>query len=267
MSKRRIELPSLAAHEPQSCMYTIPSPRHLYWFCIEDYYSLTDTVLIYVMIVAAVSSLFYTKPLMKILSNFDTKLYDTLKEQYLKQYGSDNVMIVRRASIFFWLYIMFPLMVMLCVLAFMAWLSFGVTIRDPTLENILHIGSLVSSLVILVVRWSRILLRYFDYTMDFCIITPKELVSYNQAWLFNRHTEIIDTEKIKTINKIPQWFFGSIFNFANIVFLSEWDKDIGDIALSFVEDPEETYKQVRRIIEPHLNQQAGEQIFVKKEQI
>lgn len=104
------------------------------------------------MIVAAVSSLFYTKPLMKILSNFDTKLYDTLKEQYLKQYGSDNVMIVRRASIFFWLYIMFPLMVMLCVLAFMAWLSFGVTIRDPTLENILHIGSLVSSLVILVVR-------------------------------------------------------------------------------------------------------------------
>ncbi len=204
---------------------------------------------------------------MRILSNFDTKLYNTLREQYLEQYGSENVMIIRRASIFFWLYIMFPLMVMFCVLAFMSRLAFGITMADQTLENILHIGSLVSGLIILIVWWCRILLRYFDYTMDFCIITPKELVSYNQAGLFNRHTEVIDTEKIKTINKIPQWFFGSIFNFANIVFLSEWDKDIGDIALTFVENPEETYKQVRRIIEPHLNQQAGEQIFVKKEQI
>lgn len=102
-----------------------------------------------------------------------------------------------------------------------------------------------------------------DYTMDFCIITPKELISYNQSWLFNRHTEIIDTEKIKTINKIPQWFFGSVFNFASIVFLSEWDMDTWDISLNFVEQPEHTYKEVRKIIEPHLNTQAGEAIFVK----
>jgi hypothetical protein len=232
---------------------------------MEDYYSLTDTVLILVMIVISVSSFNLTPQEMKILSNFDTKLYDTLKEQYLEQYGSDNVMIIRRASIFFWLYIMAPIVMMLAVLVLMWWLSFGVTLKDQALENIVHIWSLILWLSVLLFRGTRILLRYFDYVMDFCIITPKELVSYNQEWLFNRRTEIIDTEKIKTINKIPQWFFGSIFNFANIVFLSEWDKDIGDIALDFVENPEEVYKAVRQIIEPHLNQQAGEQVFVKKE--
>jgi hypothetical protein len=56
---------------------------------------------------------------MKILSNFDTKLYDTLKKQYIDQYGSENVMIIRRASIFFWLYIMTPLVMMLAVLVMM----------------------------------------------------------------------------------------------------------------------------------------------------
>jgi len=99
--------------------------------------------------------------------------------------------------------------------------------------------------------------------MDYCIVTPRELVAYNQSGIFNRHTEIIDTEKIKTINKIPQWLFGSLFNFASLIFLSEWDNDIGDINLNYVENPEETYKKVRMIIEPHLNQQAGEQVLIK----
>ena len=189
---------------------------------------------------------------MKILSNFDTKLYENLKQDYVKQYGSENVMVIRRASIFFWLYIMFPLLLLLTVLAFITWLAFGIVINDQTMESIIHIGSLLTGLIILIVRWCRILLRYFDYTMDFCIITPKELVSYNQSGLFNRRTEVIDTEKVKTINKIPQWFFGSMFNFASLVFLSEWDNEVGDISLNFVENPEEVYKQIRQLIEPHL---------------
>jgi len=40
------------------------------------------------------------------------------------------------------------------------------------------------------------------------------------------------------------------------VFLSEGDMETGDISLNFVEDPENTYKEVRKIIEPHLNKQA-----------
>lgn len=191
---------------------------------------------------------------MKILSNFDTSLYDKLRDDYISQYGAENVMIIRRASIFFWLYIILPLVLLLWAMALIIWIAVVVDVRDEALQAVIQIVCILLGLGILAVWWWRILRRYFDYTMDFCIITPKELVSYNQAGLFNRHTEIIDTEKIKTINKIPQWLFGSIFNFANLVFLSEWDKDIGDISLNFVENPEKTYKQVRNIIEPHLNQ-------------
>lgn len=275
MSKRRLELPSLTAHEPQSCMYTIPSPRHF----IVDFVCKTDIVLSHyvctVIIVIAVSSYFcdhraltndlstYYSIFMKILSNFDTRLYDEMKNDYINQYGRENVMFIRRASIFFWIYIVAPLIAMLSVIAVMMWLSFWVTINDTALHNIVQIGSLTGWVIILGFRGCSILKRYMDYTMDFCIITPKELVSYNQSWLFNRHTEIIDTEKVKTINKIPQGFFGSIFNFANLVFLSEWDMDVGDISLNYVENPEQVYKEVRKIIEPHLNKQAWEQVFVK----
>lgn len=200
---------------------------------------------------------------MKILSNFDTKLYDQLKQDYIAQYGRENVMFITRASIFFWLYIIAPATMMVVVLVALLWLSFGITIKDETLQSIIQIWSLIAAVSILFIWGCRIIRKYMDYTMDFCIITPKELVSYNQSGLFNRHTEIIDTEKVKTINKIPQWFFGSIFNFANIVFLSEGDAEIGDISLNFVENPEEVYKKVRLIIEPHLNQKAMEQFVTK----
>ena len=89
---------------------------------------------------------------MKILSNFDTKLYENLKQDYIKQYGSENVMVIRRASIFFWLYIMFPLLLLLTVLAFITWLAFGIVINDQTMESIIHIGSLLTGLIILIVR-------------------------------------------------------------------------------------------------------------------
>lgn len=232
---------------------------------MQDCYSLTHTVLIVVMIATIVSSSFWSILIliMKILTNFDTRLYDALKQDYINQYGPENVMIIKRASIFFWIYIIVPLILLLIVMSFILWLAFGINIADESLQMIIHIVSGIIWIWVLRVRWFRITKRYMDYTMDFCIITPKELVSYNQSWLFNRQTEIIDTEKIKTINKIPQWFFGSIFNFASLVFLSEWDMDTGDISLNFVENAEETYKQVRMIIEPHLNKIAGETIFVK----
>lgn len=76
---------------------------------------------------------------MKILSNFDTKLYDELKQDYINQYGRDNVMFIRRANIFFWLYIVAPLIAMISVITLMMWLSFGITINDATLYNIVQI--------------------------------------------------------------------------------------------------------------------------------
>jgi hypothetical protein len=78
---------------------------------------------------------------MKILSNFDTKLDDNLIQDYIAQYGEENVMVIRRAAIFFWLYIMLPLMALLCVIVLIARLSFGLDLQDQTMENIIHIAS------------------------------------------------------------------------------------------------------------------------------
>jgi len=118
---------------------------------------------------------------MKILSNFDTRLYDELRDEYIGKYGSRNVMIIRRASIFFWLYIMVPLLGLIVVQIALLRLAFGMSVPDTTLSAVIQITSLVIALGLLFYRGYRIVKRYFDYAMDFCIITPKELVSYNQA--------------------------------------------------------------------------------------
>jgi len=41
--------------------------------------------------------------------------------------------------------------------------------------------------------------RYVDFKMDFLIVTPKEVMKYDQHGVFSRTAEKISADKIKTI--------------------------------------------------------------------
>jgi uncharacterized membrane protein YdbT with pleckstrin-like domain len=69
----------------------------------------------------------------------------------------------------------------------------------------------------------KLLKRFIDYKMDFAIITPKEIVSYNQTGIFSRSSRSLDVDKIKTISVDKKGLLRSIFNFGSIIFLSEGD--------------------------------------------
>lgn len=106
--------------------------------------------------------------------------------------------------------------------------------------------------------WIKVLKRYFDYKMDFCVVTPQEIVSYNQRGLLNRNSRTIDADKIKTVTADASGMVNSLFNFGNIRFLSEGDNaDGGDITLNYVHDVNETKNIVRNLIEPHLQKHAS----------
>lgn len=204
---------------------------------------------------------------MKIFSNFDTRLYSRMHREYDEKYGEEHVVVVKRSRMYFLVYVLVPLILLLSTYWICWYIMFSVLpqIGDELLSNLASIMILILLLWVTVRYWLWVIAKLIDYAMDFCIITPYEIVYYNQDWILNRRTEIIDTEKIKTITKDSSWFIKSFLNYWDIVFLSEWDKDIWDISLDWVENPEEMYQKVRKIIEPHMNAELREKISKTKQ--
>lgn len=73
--------------------------------------------------------------------------------------------------------------------------------------------------------------------MDFVIITPDQLVSYDQEWVLTRTTRSLELRKIKTVNVVTDGWLSSVFGYGSIVFLAEWDMQHGDIKLNFIMKP------------------------------
>ena len=69
----------------------------------------------------------------------------------------------------------------------------------------------------------NILKKYIDYKMDYCIITPEDIVLAEQSGIFKRQIRTLDTSKIKSISVYKKRFFMSVFNNGSIVFMSDGD--------------------------------------------
>lgn len=106
--------------------------------------------------------------------------------------------------------------------------------------------------------WSGIFKKYLDYKMDFCVVTPNEVAMHNQSWLLKKNSRIIDADKIKTVSADTGGIMKSIFNFWNLIFLSEGDPSMGmgDISLNYVYAANDMQNKVRDIIEPHLQKNS-----------
>jgi len=81
---------------------------------------------------------------------------------------------------------------------------------------------LIVFLVLFIPLWLKLLKKYIDYILDFILITPGILVHYDQEWLLSRKWRTIDVEKIKTVTVNKSWLIRSMFNFWNIIILTEW---------------------------------------------
>lgn len=85
--------------------------------------------------------------------------------------------------------------------------------------------------------------------MDFVIITPDQLVSYDQAWILKRTTRSLELRKIKTINVVTDGWLSTFFGYGSIVFLAEGDVQNGDIQLNFILKPAQLRKTIYLLIE------------------
>ena len=89
---------------------------------------------------------------------------------------------------------------------------------------------------------------YVDYTMDFLIVTPKELIKYNQEWLLHRETENIPASKIKSISIKKDGLMNSFFDIGSIVFLAEWNDEKGDIVMQDIDAIEYIEKKIKHVM-------------------
>lgn len=191
---------------------------------------------------------------MKFLSNFDTELQNQVVHKYVEMYGKESVFCIHRARIF-WVFYCFTPAIALIALVIILFLLFSVDTGDGAFNSLKNVLVLLGIAFVIFVGGMRILKKYFDYKMDFCVITPQEIASYNQSGILRRNSRTIDADKIKTVSVDCSGFVKSFFNFGDIKFLSEGDAaDGGDITLHFVFDPNETKNKVRNLIEPHLQE-------------
>lgn len=95
---------------------------------------------------------------------------------------------------------------------------------------------------------------YFNYKMDFLIITPKEVIKYDQEGVFSRDVEKIHSSKVKSVSIRKSGFIDSFFDIGTIVFLAEAGDLSGDgeIKMEYVKATEVEQK-VRHVLRMDRN--------------
>lgn len=171
---------------------------------------------------------------MKIFSNFDTTLKRRTFARYQKQFGHGNVVLIVKWRLFWIEKIFMPLVFYVVMSSGILYLFYYFLWYDGFLYGGIPLVSL--GLFILA---GPLLTRYIEYKMDFSVVTPKLLITYDQKWIFRRNIKTINTLNIKTVSVEKVWFWYSLFNTWDLVFLSEWwDMQHGEVVLHYISKPE-----------------------------
>lgn len=187
---------------------------------------------------------------MKILSNFDTNLSSELYNNYVKKYWKNNTLILFRNKVYLFLYVIIPaLFYFFSISLVYYYLWYSITFDDQFIESVKRsFINLVFIISFIPVFW-KLLKRIIDYWMDYTIVTPDDIVHYDQNGFFSRDARTLSTSKLKTITVEKDWLLRSLFNFWNIKFLSEWDNARSwDIHIFYIYDPDNVKYKIREII-------------------
>ncbi len=160
---------------------------------------------------------------MKILSTFDSNFKQEIVNKNVEKYWKENVFLISHGKFYYYFYILLPI-----IFSFV-WLLFYMTIFFYLLSSISSefktayiLFWIVVFLILFIPLWFKLLKKYVDYILDFIVITPKNLIHYDQEWILSRKWRTIDVEKIKTLTVNKNWLLRSVFNFWNIIILTEW---------------------------------------------
>lgn len=180
---------------------------------------------------------------MKIFSSFDTRFKQNTLNEKKQRYGDDKVHLLEKSSFFFLHKIVLPIfysIIFAVIIAFVISHFFLVSSSNATIIGIIIF--IVTALSFSLFR------RYIDYKMDYCIITPDEIIFTEQTGIFNRGIMTLDTVKVKSISIQKNSIIQSIFNDGSIVFMSDGEDKLWEIIVDYIHDPESNKWIIHEII-------------------
>lgn len=189
--------------------------------------------------------------MVRLFSNFDTSAPTKNYAAAVHEFGFDKVVFLRRHKLYFYLYTLIPAVSAMILMILVVISFFRLDNKTAQQGNILANNAL--QIITLLVIFYMVLLaraRYFNYTLDYTIITPTYISSYDQQGIFNRKIITIEPSKIKTINFSSHGIINSLFNFGNIDILLEWDENgKWEIVMNFIYDPEWVKRKIQELTE------------------
>lgn len=195
--------------------------------------------------------------MVKLLSNFDTKAPAKNYAEAVQEFGFDKVVFLRRHKLYFILYTLIPVWTAVIMMGIMVISMMYTGSVETWLGNFVAQRSVQIILVLLVIYLLLLArARYFNYILDYTVVTPTYISSYNQTWIFSRKIRTIEPSKIKTIDFSSKWIINSIFNFGDIIILLEWD-ELGqwEINISFIANPEDIKEKIKDLTNSSVPQQ------------
>jgi len=189
---------------------------------------------------------------MKIFSTFDTQLKEETLSLEIEKHGEKSVHMIHRSKLFLLLNTIVPI---LQAVLFTTIIIISIHYLLPDFNYPTLTGTIIGTLVCLIL-YNNAISWYIDYTMDYCIITPDDIILTQQKWFLSRLVRTLDVAKIKSIHTEKHSLLHSIFNTWKIVFMSDGDEEqLWEIAFEYISDPEWQKKRIQRIISENMYRQ------------
>jgi hypothetical protein len=180
---------------------------------------------------------------MKIFSAFDTQFKKKSMIEEQKKYGINKVHLLEKSSFFFFKNIFIPLFIVIWTTILSGYISIEYLKTLPWVTIIIMIF-----IFIIWFLYATLFKNYIDYKMDYCIVTPEEIILTEQSWLFKRAVRTLDAKKIKSIYIQKKNLIDSLFNDWSIIFMSDGDELMWEIVLEYIYDPEKKKEKLQDII-------------------
>jgi membrane protein YdbS with pleckstrin-like domain len=170
---------------------------------------------------------------MKLLSNFDTQLKQQLYQESVEQFDTEHVLLIQRSRFFYWTRVWVPMIALLLMIFWAIAALYYFQIREVPI--LITIGLVL--LALLYQAWRGVWPDYVDYSMDFMIVTPQEVMMYDQDGVLHRSSQRIHVRNIKNITTSKTGFLQSLFDLGTITFISELGdhEGQGEISMDMVD--------------------------------
>jgi len=189
---------------------------------------------------------------MKFLSNFNTKLDKELYAKACAQFGDGKVLVIRRDPIYLWLKVILPSIWRIVGVCVLIWIELRL-LDAWIIDRMMMLFASVLIAIVWIIWIFHACSKLMDYYMDFTIVTPRHIVSYDQSGIFTRSSISLDLTNLRSVNEQKWWILRSIFNYGTIVFFSEGDYgdmsgNNGTITLNYINYPRKVRETIMNII-------------------